>query len=113
MKNNWKYIEPTYSPFFGFYGDNYVYHIGKSYFSYNENPNNNIIDEMFGENGGEETAFYNAKKDSFIILYGDFRKEIDERGIKTLKQAIEFCKEKYPKYGGSMTTDTDFNELFS
>jgi len=76
----WEYIEPRWSPM-GETGGNYIYRIGKSYFSYNKTPNNNMIDLMFGVDTGEETAFYNARNDEFIILLGDFRKEISKRNI--------------------------------
>lgn len=85
-KYKWEYNNPSYS-LIGVSGGNYLYYIGKSYFSYNPNPNKNR---------------------DFIILLGDFREEISKRKIRTHKQAIEFCREKYPKYGGEFTTDDDF-----
>jgi hypothetical protein len=103
----WDYIEPYYNSF-GVSGGNYVYHIGKSYFSYNEDPNHNVIDRVLNINTGQETAFYNARRDSFIILLGDFREEITEKNIRTVKSAMEFCKEKCPEYGADMTTDEEF-----
>lgn len=106
-KYKWEYNNPSYS-LIGVSGGNYLYYIGKSYFSYNPNPNKNMIDMMFGVDTGEETAFYNARSRDFIILLGDFREEISKRKIRTHKQAIEFCREKYPKYGGEFTTDDDF-----
>lgn len=66
-KYKWEQNSPRVS-FMGVGGMNFLYHIGKSYFSYNPNPNNNIIDMMFGVDTGEETAFYNAKRDTFVIL---------------------------------------------
>jgi hypothetical protein len=111
-KIKWVYLEPKRT-MMGVAGGNYVYHIGKSYFSYNPAPNNNFIDQMFDIHTGEETAFYNARKDDFIILLGDFREEISKREIRTWREAINFCKEKYPKDGGEMTTDGDFNKVFS
>jgi hypothetical protein len=105
----WEFVKSRPTPM-GVAGGNYVYYVGDSYFSYNENPNNNIIDKMFGIDTGEETAFYDAKEDEFVILLGDFRNEISKRKIDTRKKAIGFCKEKYPEYGSPiLTTHKGFN----
>lgn len=108
----WEFIKPFMTPL-GVAGGNYVYHIGKSYFSYNPHPNYNIIGEMLGIEENEETAFYDAQVGDFVILLGDFRDEISEREINTREEALDFCKGKFSEYGSpTLTTHDDFTTLY-